>query len=339
MKKINKGQFRFILFLSLFLTLSFSCQRVMDDGEEDDVSSSDGTALKIMARSGGNTSIEYPVYLYAFNEKGDCAAKQKITSEEVEMNLQLPSGNFKVVALSGVSKGYVMSDNPKISDVITMQEGGCASKAMMMGMADVSLEGKNKTVNLMLTYMVASLNVVLTKADKVKQVKVGISPLHSSLNFEGKYGGEEKKLEIECALGTDGRWTAGPVYIFPGSGSQTTLSITLDDSKGSHTYGYVSKVVPQANHPYNIGGSYTGDISIDGSLIAKGWEDAINVEFKFETDEDSSNDEDGDEDISGVPEVGSIWNDCIVAASNKSSDGSGTDLLLMSLEEWESQIT
>ena len=44
------------------------------------------------------------------------------------------------------------------------------------------------------------------------------------------------------------------------------------------------------------------------------------------------------EDISGVPEVGSIWNDCIVAASNKSSDGSGTDLLLMSLEEWESQI-
>ena len=137
MKKINKGQFRFILFLSLFLTLSFSCQRVMDDGEEDDVLSSDGTALKIMARSGGNTSIEYPVYLYAFNEKGDCAAKQKITSEEVEMNLQLPSGNFKVVALSGVSKGYVMSDNPKISDVITMQEGGCASKAMMMGMADV----------------------------------------------------------------------------------------------------------------------------------------------------------------------------------------------------------
>ena len=55
MKKINKGQFRFILFLSLFLTLSFSCQRVMDDGEEDDVSSSDGTALKIMARSGGNS--------------------------------------------------------------------------------------------------------------------------------------------------------------------------------------------------------------------------------------------------------------------------------------------
>ena len=72
MKKINKGQFRFILFLSLFLTLSFSCQRVMDDGEEDDVSSSDGTALKIKARSGGNTSIEYPVYLYAFNERRLC---------------------------------------------------------------------------------------------------------------------------------------------------------------------------------------------------------------------------------------------------------------------------
>ena len=78
--------------------------------------------------------------------KGDCAAKQKITSEEVEMNLQLPSGNFKVVAISGVSKGYVMSDNPKISDVITMQEGGCASKAMMMGMA-VHADGEKTVVN------------------------------------------------------------------------------------------------------------------------------------------------------------------------------------------------
>ena len=94
MKKINKGQFRFILFLSLFLTLSFSCQRVMDDGEEDDVSSSDGTALKIMARSGGNTSIEYPVYLYAFNEKGDCAAKQKITSEGSAGNTGATFGKF-----------------------------------------------------------------------------------------------------------------------------------------------------------------------------------------------------------------------------------------------------
>lgn len=192
----------------------------------------------------------------------------------------------------------------------------------------------------MLTYRVASLNVVLTKADKVKQVKVGVSPLYSSLNFEGKYGGENKTLEIDCSLGTDGRWTAGPVYIFPGSSSQATLSITLEDSKGSHTYGYISTAVPQANHPYNIGGSYTGDISIDGSLIAKGWEDAIDVEFKFGTDGDNSDDEDtdGDENISGVPEVGNIWNDCIVVASNKGSDGNGIDLLLMSLEEWESQI-
>lgn len=340
MKKVNKSLLCYILLFSVFSLFSFACQRVMDDGGEEDMPSSDETALKITARSGENISIEYPVYLYAFNEKGDCAAKQKITSEEVEMNLQLPSGSFKVVALSGVSKGYAMPDNPRINDAITMQEGSCASKAMMMGMADVTLEGKNKTVNLMLTYRVASLNVVLTKADKVKQVKVGVSPLYSSLNFEGKYGGENKTLEIDCSLGTDGRWTAGPVYIFPSSSSQATLSITLEDSKGSHTYGYISTAVPQANHPYNIGGSYTGDISIDGSLIAKGWEDAIDVEFKFGTDGDNSDDEDtdGDENISGVPEVGSIWNDCIVVASNKGSDGNGIDLLLMSLEEWESQI-
>ena len=339
MKKVNKSLLCYILLFSVFSLFSFACQRVMDDGGEEDMPSSDETALKITARSGENISIEYPVYLYAFNEKGDCAAKQKITSEEVEMNLQLPSGSFKVVALSGVSKGYAMPDNPRINDAITMQEGSCASKAMMMGMADVTLEGKNKTVNLMLTYRVASLNIVLTKADKVKQVKVGVSPLYSSLNFEGKYGGENKTLEIDCSLGTDGRWTAGPVYIFPGSSSQATLSITLEDSKGSHTYGYISTAVPQANHPYNIGGSYTGDISIDGSLIAKGWEDAIDVEFKFGTDGDNSDDEDtdGDEDISGVPDLWSIWNNCIVVNVGE-SDNKGVDILLMSLDEWETKI-
>lgn len=339
MKKVNKSLLCYILLFSVFSLFSFACQRVMDDGGEEDMPSSDETALKITARSGENISIEYPVYLYAFNEKGDCAAKQKITSEEVEMNLQLPSGSFKVVALSGVSKGYAMPDNPRINDAITMQEGSCASKAMMMGMADVTLEGKNKTVNLMLTYRVASLNVVLTKADKVKQVKVGVSPLYSSLNFEGKYGGENKTLEIDCSLGTDGRWTAGPVYIFPGSSSQATLSITLEDSKGSHTYGYISTAVPQANHPYNIGGSYTGDISIDGSLIAKGWEDAIDVEFKFGTDGDSSDDEDtdGDEDISGLPDLWSIWNNCIVVNVGE-PDNKGVDILLMSLDEWETKI-
>ena len=155
MKKVNKSLLCYILLFSVFSLFSFACQRVMDDGGEEDMPSSDETALKITARSGENISIEYPVYLYAFNEKGDCAAKQKITSEEVEMNLQLPSGSFKVVALSGVSKGYAMPDNPRINDAITMQEGSCASKAMMMGMADVTLEGKNKTVNLMLTYRVA----------------------------------------------------------------------------------------------------------------------------------------------------------------------------------------
>lgn len=345
MKKVNKSLLCYILLFSVFSLFSFACQRVMDDGGEEDMPSSDETALKITARSGENISIEYPVYLYAFNEKGDCAAKQKITSEEVEMNLQLPSGSFKVVALSGVSKGYAMPDNPRINDAITMQEGSCASKAMMMGMADVTLEGKNKTVNLMLTYRVASLNVVLTKADKVKQVKVGVSPLYSSLNFEGKYGGENKTLEIDCSLGTDGRWTAGPVYIFPGSSSQATLSITLEDSKGSHTYGYISTAVPQANQPYNIGGSYTGDISIDGSLIAKGWEDAIDVEFKFGTDGDNSDDDgneggdkdDDDADISGLPKVGDIWNDCIVVNISNSTN-EGADLLLMSLDEWEGSI-
>ena len=83
MKKVNKSLLCYILLFSVFSLFSFACQRVMDDGGEEDMPSSDETALKITARSGENISIEYPVYLYAFNEKGDCAAKQKITSEEV----------------------------------------------------------------------------------------------------------------------------------------------------------------------------------------------------------------------------------------------------------------
>ena len=71
------------------------------------------------------------------------------------------------------------------------------------------------------------------------------------------------------------------------------------------------------------------------------WEGSIDVEFDFgasvesdDTDEEESEEEEPDVDLTGVPEIGTIWNGAIVADWGE-SDETGVELLLLSLDEWD----
>jgi hypothetical protein len=110
------------------------------------------------------------------------------------------------------------------------------------------------------------------------------------------------------------------------------------------TYGYTYNGIPEANHPFNITGSFAEGIIVGGSFEINGWEEAINVEFTFganvvpddeeEKEEEEEEKEDVQIDMTNVPEIGTIWNDMIVADIGE-ADETGVDLLLMSLDEWE----
>ena len=333
-------------FLSILLCLiTLSCQQVPED--DGWLSEEEKKSLKVKVRSADNVEIAYPLYLYAFNKNGKLAASQTINEEGNDMALSLTEGDFQVVAVSGISDDYQLPENPTLDDAIILSNSEGADTPLMVGRADIAVSRSEGTsAEIALTYVVAQLNVMLKNVPTdVSTVELSISPLHSSLTMSGEYGGDTQKIKASCTLGEDGVWTAQPTYIFPGSGKETTFSVYFKKEDGTElTYGYTYNGIPEANHPFNITGSFAEGIIVGGSFEITGWEEAINVEFTFganvvpddeeEKEEEEEEKEDVQIDMTNVPEIGTIWNDMIVADIGE-ADETGVDLLLMSLDEWE----
>lgn len=332
--------------LSVLLCLiTLSCQQVPED--DGWLSEEDMKSLKVKVRSADNVEIAYPLYLYAFNKNGKLAASQTINEEGNDMALSLTEGDFQVVAVSGISDDYQLPENPTLDDAIILSNSEGADTPLMVGRADIAVSRSEGTsAEIALTYVVAQLNVMLKNVPTdVSTVELSISPLHSSLTMSGEYGGDTQKIKASCTLGEDGVWTAQPTYIFPGSGKETTFSVYFKKEDGTElTYGYTYNGIPEANHPFNITGSFAEGIIVGGSFEINGWEEAINVEFTFganvvpddeeEKEEEEEEKEDVQIDMTNVPEIGTIWNDMIVADIDD-TDETGINLLLMSLDEWD----
>ena len=325
----------------------FSCQQLPED--EDFLSSEE--ELKVEVRSADGLEISYPLHLYAFDEDGNLTASQMVDDADEDMALPMAKGDYKVVALSGMSEEYQIPDKPSLNDVIVLNGAEGAASPLLMGRADVALSRSADTqVKLTLTHVVAALNVTLKNVPTdVNIVQLTVSPLYSSLSMDGQYGGESQKVKVDCALVSPGVWTAEETYIFPGNGEETTFSILFKMEDGTEvTYGYTYKGVPEANKPFNVTGSYSDGVIVGGNFDVMEWEDAMDVEFEFGAtvgqDKEDNIDEEDDNgtpeddtpatDLVGVPEVGTIWNDMIVVDINESSEG-GAEFLLMSLDEWE----
>lgn len=69
---------------------------------------------------------------------------------------------------------------------------------------------------------------------------------------------------------------------------------------------------------------------IGGSIELDDWKGAVDVDF-------GANGE-PQEDLKGIPEVGTVWNGMIVADVGETDD-TGVDLLLMTLKEWEDTVS
>lgn len=325
----------------LFMTIgAFSCQQM----PEDEMSVLDGEeSLDVQVRSAEGMEMNYPIYLYAFGENGEFVVSQIIETAEEDMALQMSEGEYQIVALSGVSDTYQLSDSPNLSSVITLMGEEGAETPLMMGRADVNLSrSASKKVELMLVHVVAALNVTLKNVPTdITEVQVTLSPLYSTLTLGGDYGGDSQKAKMNCTMASEGVWKASTAYVFPGSGQKTVFSICFKKKDGSEvTYGYTYKGVPEANKQFNVVGTYSADgVIVGGNFDVNEWEDAINVDFEFggsavPDDEDSEGSDDSGVDLTGVPEVGTIWNDMIVVDMDEAADG-GIDLLLMSLDEWD----
>lgn len=330
-----------ILSLLTFGLLTFGCQQLPDDDVLMDEEMEE--SLKVEVRSAEGAKIIYPLQLYAFGEDGQLVASQIVKKAEDEMLLPMAEGDYQVVAVSGLSDAYQMPEKPALDEDIVYVSTESANVPLMMARADVGIgRSADQTVELTLSHVVAALNVTLKNVPEgISEVQLALSPLYSSISMEGEYGGKMQSVKVGCTQTTTGTWVAETTYIFPGNGKETIFSISFKSEDGTEvTYSYTYKAVPEANKPFNVTGSYSEGVSVGGDFDVNDWEGGIEVEFDFGASVVPDEDEDGDEgddsvtDLTGIPEVGTIWNDMIVADMDEAEDG-GIDLLLMSLDEWE----
>ena len=323
--------YRLGIILSLCMLME-TCQKI----ESDEFATDTKQVVNIKARTAENEHIQYPLYLYAFDEKGACAASQTLTEAGETPSLSLKNGKYRIVALSGISGGYVLPEIPEAQNMITMGANG-ASSALMLGKADVTIGNKQTTLNIVLRYAVSAITTHLTGIPSdVSDVKLMISPLCDALYMNGEYSSKNMQLEIPCKKSTEDTWCSDTIYAFPGCGNETLFNIQLTgDNNTQSTYAYTYSGIPEANRAFNINGNYTGAISIGGEFIISGWDTSIDVSFEFGTtlaDKKEDENQSSNDNKTGL-EVGSIWNDAIVVKTE------GREALLMSLEEWFADVS
>lgn len=313
--------------------LLFGCQKLEDDRWG---ITKNGT-LNVETRSIENDTIPYPMSLYAFSSSGECIDTHTIEDKDDEMRLNLPSGKYRVVAVAGYSKGYVIPSVKSWEDEIALSTDQCVETPLMMGMADIDLD--SETVNkleIVLSYSVAAMDVVLSDIpSEVTEVKVTVSPFYASMNLKGEYKETDYSLDMVCSLDTANRWVSPTLYVFPGSSKETVFSIAFTMKDGTKsTYGYVWKNSPKANQPYHLKGSYSGNLMLDGTFGITGWGESEDVDFEFGSiGQSGTGSDESNPDSSGSLKVGSFWNGTLVADVGETDD-SGTEVLLMSLDEW-----
>lgn len=322
----------FVKWLSLMAIClhALSCQVMEEVGEN----SREEASLKVEARSSEANSVPYPLSLYAFDEKGKCQASQTIANEEEQMELVLPTGKYRIVAIAGYSNKYRIPEEPSLDDLIILDGG--ADVPLMMGEKSIEIDGKeNVSMEIALSYMVAGVNVSLKNIPSdVSAVSFELSPLYSSVSFAGEYGDASVAVVSSCFLSDGDTWKSDTLYVFPGCSSGTSFSIVLEKEDGSkNKYKYACPKSPESGRFFNIAGNYNGGVSVTGNVIGGSWEGSDDVSFDFgmfgQTDDGNSG-----TGLVELPEIGTIWNGAIVADVCE-DDSTGTEILLLSLEEWE----
>lgn len=308
----------------------FSCQ-VMEEVNES--LPEEGTSLKIKARSSEASPVPYPLSLYAFDGKGKCSAFQKIVNKDDRIELVLPAGNYRIVAIAGYSDAYLLPEEPTMDEVISLE--GVADMPLMMGEESIVIDGEGDvTMEITLSYVVAGVNVLLKNIPSdVSAVSFSLSPLYSSVSFAGEYGGVSMKAGGSCFLSNGNVWKSDTLYVFPGSATETLLTIVLETLGGARNkYEYTYSGRPEAGRFFNLSGSYSDAVSVTGSVIVDNWKGVDEVSFDFGTvgKPDTGN---PDFDALDLPDIGTIWNGAIVADVIEAP--TGAEILLLSLEEWD----
>ena len=322
------------LLLSLFL---FSCESAWLD---ETMGSDEFTSLTVQTRASGNLRLIYPIQVLAYESaSGQLMSEQTISSASEKLSLSLPEGEYNLVALAGMSD-YQLDDKNSYDCRILMGEK-IPENALIQGQAQVVIDGKATTTEIVMGYQVACLDLTLREIPEgTSEVTISLSPIHTSIGLNGEKTGEPEKVTLTAkSTGEEGVWKVPRCYLFGSEGEQTILSINLINEKGKTVYGHTIKQPLEAGIPYSISGSYQGGFSLDGELLLQDWGETVPLKFTFgETSATEPDEEEPDENeppiLTDIPAPGDLYKGSVVGAII-SQNATEAKILLISAQMWE----
>lgn len=322
------------LLLSLFL---FSCESAWLD---ETMGSDEFTSLTVQTRASGNLRLIYPIQVLAYeSESGQLMCEQTISSASEKLSLALPEGEYDLVALAGMSD-YRLEDKNSYDSRILMGEK-IPENALIQGQAQVVIDGKATTTEIVMGYQVACLDLTLREIPEgTSEVTITLSPILTAIGLDGEKAGEPEKVTLAAQeTGEEGVWKVPRCYLFGSEGEQTILSINLINEKGKSVYGHTIKQALEPGIPYFISGSYQGGFSLDGELLLRDWGETVPLKFTFgETNVAEPDEEEPDEEepptLTDIPLPGDLYKGSVVGAII-SQNATEAKILLISAQMWE----
>ena len=329
----TKGSFRTILPLMSALALT-SCFSPADDNADIIDNSTATTRLKVTTRA-ATGEVSYPILVIAYDESGTLKGEQTIRSESEEISLKLSEGAYHITALAGQGSYTEPSNYDQQSALINIPSAGYATSPLMMGGADVLLTSASAKVSVVMTYRVASLALTLESVpDDVSAVSVGVSQQYKAIDMSGTFSGSST-ANVKCSKKGD-LWTSEQVYLFPGAGSSTTLTLSLTNAEGQTSYSYELSEPLEAAVPYTIRGTYVESTApyITGVITIEGWQEERSYGFEFGSGSSGGGSSTTIQkvEVSAIPEPCSEWNGHVVALVENATT-TEADVLLLSLKE------
>ena len=330
MSTITLKRIFFPMLSALALT---SCFSPAEDNADAIDESAATTRLKVTTRAASG-EVTYPILVMAYDESGALKGEQTINSESDEISLKLSEGAYHITALSGQGNYTEPSSYNQQSALINIPTAGYAPSPLMMGGADVLLTSASAKVNVVMTYRVASLSLSLESVpEDVTAVSVGVSQQYKAIDMSGTFSGSNT-ANVKCTK-TGDVWTSEQVYLLPGAGSSTTLTLSLTNAEGQTSYSYELSEPLMAAVPYTIKGTYVESTApyITGVITIEGWQEERSFDFEFGSGSSSGGGTTTPtNDVAAIPEQGSIWEGHI-AALVENATATEADVLLLGLHE------
>lgn len=298
--------------------------------------------VNIRTRTAVGTQPLYPIAVYAFDDTGRCRARQTIESVATPLALSLPSGNYRIVALSGHTAYRLEEPTDVNAAALSMStENNQAEQPLMRGEAALTVGTSKTSVTLTLAYAVAGMEITLSNIPSaVEAVSVKLNDLPRQLTWNNAYSSPSATL-LPCRKNSDGTWSTGTKYVFPNDRSSTVLSISLTEASQTRQYGFTLNSGLKAATPYRLKGSYstTGDMLIDGEILSIGWNAPFESTFSFGAGqplplEPPSSPDDTPTSPNERPRAGSVWKGRHVVAFVENETAEAADLILLSTQGW-----